>query len=126
MPSNYSIVQQPARSFTFGTQTLSWYADVSWFSFGGDGYCVSWQTITGHSFAVNIWIPVNVFGVGSDPYYQVWYDSWGPLDNNWVTPPGGASVPYTFPSGWGYTVNVVPTSEGEDLFVEVDVAKATS
>lgn len=128
MPSNYSIVQQPAQSFTIGNQVLSWAADASWLEVGGDGYSVSWQTITGRAFAVNIWIPVNVFEVGSDPYYQVWYVGWGTFDapTSWVTPPRGASEPFTFPGGWGYTVNVVPTSEGEELFLEVDVLKAAA
>lgn len=117
MVDGYTIVQQPEPSFTFGSETLAWYADWPWFAYGGDGGAVTWKTITGRRFGVDIWIPLVFGGIGSDPYYSVWLDSF----DKWVIPPGGPSAPYQFPGGWGYNVKVLPTCNGKELFIEVDV-----
>lgn len=119
---DYTIVQQPSPSFTMGAQTISWYCDVPWFAYGPMSLGMKWKTITGRIFGVAITVPLVAFGIGSDPYYEVWFDATG----HWEVPPGGPSAPYQFPEGWGYTVQISPTCGGKELFVQMHVEKETS
>lgn len=117
MVDTYVIVQQPERTFTMGEQTISWYSDVAWFAYGGNGCGIVWETITGRKFGMDIYVPPVVFGIGDDPYYSVWRDDF----EKWIQPPGGPSAPYTFPEGSGYTVGISPTCGGKILFIQMHV-----
>ena len=90
-----------------GSETLSWYYFASSIGIGEANGNVSWQAPDGTAIGVNIHIPVQVYHIGTSPYYQIWDDTM----NGWNTPVSDPSQKYSWNVGQ-YTIEVTPTAGG--------------
>ncbi len=74
-------------------------------------------------FGVRIWVPVQVFGIGSQPYWYVMSDQNQDLNAapNWNHSGDDPSDPYTF-SVPNYKIVATPTASHTDLSIIVSIS----
>lgn len=94
---------------------LSWYQLISGLAAGNNKGWVLYQAPNGQEFGVRITVPVQVFGIGKAPYWQVSTDG----GSTWFNK--STSDPYTFPDIMGYDVTVTPTAGHSNLYLSVTI-----
>lgn len=105
-----------------GSQVMSASEILSTLATGDyDIFCTWADVTTGARFGVMIHIPVQVFDIGTAPYWYVSYDNQGLVNEapNWVLSGDDPSYPYTWPTSIGFNIVGTPTAAHTSLSVEV-------
>ncbi|KAG5742776.1 hypothetical protein H9Q69_014276 [Fusarium xylarioides] len=72
-----SVKATPDKHFRTGSTSLAWFLSTgAWAQGEMEGYRI-WYAPNGSWFGVNIHCPVQVFGMGTAPYYEVAWSEWG-------------------------------------------------
>ncbi|KAK0739007.1 hypothetical protein B0T21DRAFT_361739 [Apiosordaria backusii] len=117
-----TINQSPAEHLTkFGTETLSWSQAASTIATFNDA-SVYWEDPNSNKwFGVKIHAPVQIFTIGTAPYYQVsYYD--GNEKKEWYTPVDDPSTVFTFPDSVPWKVIVRPTAAHTTLYLSISIS----
>ena len=86
-----------------------------------------WQDPNGVRIGVQIHIPIQIYHIGTAPYYQVQFAYPGQDFGAFWTPVDDPSQGYSFNvvgTGYNYTIDVVPTAGGTVSIVTESVADA--
>ncbi|KAJ7645706.1 hypothetical protein B0H17DRAFT_1104032 [Mycena rosella] len=110
-----------------GLETLGWEVILQDLASGPYDGAVAWRhPTTNHLFGVQIHVPVQIFHIGTSPYYQVRHDN-GDGSSNYYTPVEEAGKAWDFPEDWskasGLKVRVDPVAGGQKLEVNVTISK---
>jgi hypothetical protein len=109
------IVQTPPDTLATSYQgVLSWYQLISGFATGNNAGWVVYQTPAGQVFGVKIIVPVQVFGIGPRPYWEVTTDG-----QNWSG--NYTSDNYTFDTSVGYNITCSAQSSHSSLFLSISI-----
>ncbi|GFP59084.1 hypothetical protein ACSS6W_007739 [Trichoderma asperelloides] len=102
-----------------GQEILAWDQAVKFLGAGGtEGYAdgqVIWQAPNGKCFGIQIHIPVQLFGMGTSPYYQVKTVQDGGWDGE------HRSDPYNFSKDIGFDITVKAVADHASMHVTATI-----
>lgn len=103
-------------------------ADQSALSFVATGnidlYCCWFNPKTSQRFGIQLLVPVQVFGIGSAPYWYVMTDNASINDNpNWISSGSDPAYQYNFQLS-GFNINANPTAGHASLDIAVTIQDA--
>ncbi|HEX8876437.1 MAG TPA: hypothetical protein VF777_06790 [Phycisphaerales bacterium] len=124
---NLTVSPGPTLKATGGTEAIG--ADQSALSFVASGnidlHCCWKDPASGLRFGVQIWVPVQVLGIGKAPYWFVMCDNAGVNDGpNWISSGDDPSYMYTFSGTPGYKITARPTASHSSLEIQVNIEAA--
>ncbi|KAI1049370.1 hypothetical protein LB506_005080 [Fusarium annulatum] len=118
-----SVKAMPDKHFRTGSTTLAWFfTNGAWAQGDMDGYCI-WYAPNGSWFGVNIHCPVQIFGIGTAPYYEVAWSEWG--KETFFKPVDEPFISFDFPRSLGYDIQIEPQSGHSAIIVDVIINKIT-
>ncbi|KAI1043214.1 hypothetical protein LB505_006120 [Fusarium chuoi] len=101
----------PDKHFRTGLTSLAWFfTNVAWAQGDMNGY-------------FNIHCPVQIFGIGTSPYYEVAWSEWG--KETFFKPVDEPFTSFDFPRSLGYDIQIKPQSGHSTIIVDVIVNKIT-
>ncbi|CZR46558.1 uncharacterized protein FPRO_12007 [Fusarium proliferatum ET1] len=113
----------PDKHFRTGSTTLAWFfTNGAWAQGDMDGCCM-WYAPNGSWFGVNIHCPVQIFGIGTAPYYEVAWSEWG--KETFFKPVDEPFISFDFPRSLGYDIQIEPQSGHSAIIVDVIINKIT-
>ncbi|KAK1465955.1 hypothetical protein CMEL01_11947 [Colletotrichum melonis] len=120
-----TINQSPAKELAkFSTETYSWSQAASSIVSYNDGSCYWNDSASGQWFGVKIHAPVQVFMIGTAPYYQVsyWTGNESTSKRDWFTPVNDPSTVYDFPSDVKWKIKIHPTAAHTTLQLAISIS----
>jgi hypothetical protein len=105
-------------------------ADQSALSFIATGaidlYCCWYDPASGQRFGVQLWYPVQVFGIGKAPYWYVMSDRGKGIGDpaDWQNSGDDPSYPFEWSTVAGFKIRASPTAGHTSLDIEVVVESA--
>ncbi|KAF5701246.1 hypothetical protein FGLOB1_10307 [Fusarium globosum] len=118
-----SVKAMPDKHFRTGSTTLAWFfTNGAWAQGDMDGYCI-WYAPNGSWFGVNIHCPVQIFGIGTAPYYEVAWSEWG--KETFFKPVDEPFISFDFLRSLGYDIQIEAQSGHSTIIVDVIIIKIT-
>jgi hypothetical protein len=120
-----SVNSSPAKDLAkSSTETFSWSEGLAALASASDGSCYWTDLHSGHWFGVKIHAPVQIFTIGTAPYYLVsyWNGDESTSEREWLCPVDEPPTVYDFPDTVQWKIRIHPTAAHTTLQLAVAIS----